>query len=849
MTTKHLLHLLLTVTIFTLSACGGGGSSTSTTDSTTATDTTTDGTATTTSDGTSISPIALQFPSSLPYSGQVDLAGTSYYLLSGFIPGMEYAITFDNINGSILTQMYAGTTLSSAQICFSNYLTTAGSCIVPASSSGEILITVYNGPIATGSSYRISAALAVEAGEGTPTAPITLSTAASYSSTLSVGTSTTDADHGNSGYYQFTGLTPYNRYIIQLSNLSIGADFYVYQGSYSALACSASSSNTISEFCYITAKTDTLLVRVAADDSGDFTLSATDNGVVAVPAAEGSSGGGEVLLTLEDDILNASVNEDSSYYTVKNLVPGQQYTVGLTMLTDNADLYVYSDSSYTTLACSSQKIEKDDEVCTFTADANSQVWIRVDGSMALMDLGAKYAVLARRTVQSQGSSSAPQIINSNTELPYRLSVDDSNDSYYKITGLSPDTTFLVSMEQYFNSPSVSIYPATGFSSYAACSHNSNHYNHCSGTTNSSGELFLTLQPSYYDVGGHVYMDVKPIPESQGSTTTPLVKNMSTNGNSFDGEVVEDIDSAYEITGLTPNTDYYISVKFDVDDAGAVMYVYNTFTGDLSAETSVCSDSTISIDNGCVATTDANGKLWLVIGGWSAQVGSYYTVAALPVPVSEGTSSVPVDITSSLPYDSTTGSDSESFYMVTGLTANSDYLFALRSRSIDGYPAIYNDSAFSDVVCYGSWYTGRDNRCVGTVSGDTAYIRVNNIGYMSDPGYGSLEVTSVPAVEGTGIAPIEVIGSSHSGSVNVGVSFYKLSLAANTPYTVSLTNVIGDPDLYVSNDPGMSSTVCSSIMGKGYSESCQATSDSNGFLWVAVDGTLSEGGATFLLQAN
>ena len=43
--------------------------------------------------------------------------------------------------------------------------------------------------------------------------------------------------------------------------------------------------------------------------------------------------------------------------------------------------------------------------------------------------------------------------------------------------------------------------------------------------------------------------------------------------------------------------------------------------------------------------------------------------------------------------------------------------------------------------------------------------------------------------------------------------------------------------------------CHSIKGKGRDESCQATSDASGGLWVVVDGSLSEGGGSYFLQAN
>jgi hypothetical protein len=204
----------------------------------------------------------------------------------------------------------------------------------------------------------------------------------------------------------------------------------------------------------------------------------------------------------------------------------------------------------------------------------------------------------------------------------------------------------------------------------------------------------------------------------------------------------------------------------------------------------------------------------------------------------------------MPYRGTVGSDIDSHYMFTGLNAGEEYLFSKMATSTGDYLYIYNDIGYTDRVCYPDYTQSRDEYCVGTPSGNTVYIQVKNTGYMTRPGYFTLDYAAVPHAEGSGLTPIGIVGASHSGSVNTSVSFYQLSLAPDTTYNISLTGVSGDPDLYVFNNAAMSGEAqCHSIQGKGQDESCQATSNSDGALWVVVDGSLSQGGGSYLLVAN
>jgi hypothetical protein len=265
----------------------------------------------------------------------------------------------------------------------------------------------------------------------------------------------------------------------------------------------------------------------------------------------------------------------------------------------------------------------------------------------------------------------------------------------------------------------------------------------------------------------------------------------------------------------------------------------------------CSSYWSYLNNGCTATSDASGRLWVDIQSFAVNVGTYFTLEALPAPVSQGLIATPVDITASMPYRATVSGGANggtSYYKVTGLVANGEYLFSKYDTSAGEYLGVYNDVNLTLPVCpFNLGSTGREAFCRAKPTGSVVYISASNIGSQTAPSYYYLDVVAVPPAEGTAAAP-KLVTSGTPGSVNVGVSYYQASLAANTTYTVSLTGVTGDPDLYVFNNAAMTGAAsCSSIKGSNLVESCQATSDANGKLWIFVDGELSRSGGRYTIN--
>ena len=98
--------------------------------------------------------------------------------------------------------------------------------------------------------------------------------------------------------------------------------------------------------------------------------------------------------------------------------------------------------------------------------------------------------------------------------------------------------------------------------------------------------------------------------------------------------------------------------------------------------------------------------------------------------------------------------------------------------------------------------------------------------------------------------------SYEGEVGTSESYYSLGVAAGTTYTISLTGLSDNADLYVydSDSTGAlnqfrnGTLLCSSTESDDGDESCDATPTGD-TLYIVVDGSNTESGATFTLGGN
>lgn len=212
---------------------------------------------------------------------------------------------------------------------------------------------------------------------------------------------------------------------------------------------------------------------------------------------------------------------------------------------------------------------------------------------------------------------------------------------------------------------------------------------------------------------------------------------------------------------------------------------------------------------------------------AAVAASTPTAPATPPPV-EGTLATPVNITAAFPITranstvSTTGTNS--YYRFT-TTASTAYTIMLTGLTDNVNLFVYTNAAFSTLLCSSSLTSTSNDSCSGTtgVGITTLYVRVNSS--ASSGATFTMGVVQGPLVsEGTLGAPVNITAAfpiTRAGStVAAGSnSYYTFSATAATAYTITLSALSADVNLFVYTDAAFTNLFCSSNNGFTTNERC------------------------------
>ena len=149
----------------------------------------------------------------------------------------------------------------------------------------------------------------------------------------------------------------------------------------------------------------------------------------------------------------------SSYYEITGLTAGTPYTVSISEVTADADLFVYDASNYTTVVCSSASVG--DDSCAATPTGTS-LWVRVGGQYT-GNRGAAFTLDVQPPVEDFASSNTPLALvdagtvtdtiaanlatNSLTEVSVLVNLTHTWDSDLIITLISPTGTRVILANQ------------------------------------------------------------------------------------------------------------------------------------------------------------------------------------------------------------------------------------------------------------------------------------------------------------------------------------------------------------------------------------------------------------------
>ena len=595
------------------------------------------------------------------------------------------------------------------------------------------------------------------------------------------------------------------------------------------------------------------------EGSYEILLSVTDNNassheatiiVTVVDKYEGEINAPKLLTYSADFSHSGFVEKVSSYYKVDGLLENTHYHIYLSDLTDNVDLSVYDENTFTTPICESKNSFQRHENCTGKSSSISgSLYIEVNGNLA-HDF-ATYTINITPVI-SEGSSTAPKEIALNT--PY-LGTIELIPSVYKIKNINT-TDYVVGLKDLTGNLRLDVYYDPNFNSVK-----------CRETSDQLSNLLCSIEPpaSTNSVYVRVVQSNVLTPKSfellvsEGSAFSPQGTNSPVNlpytGSLLlheDGSVDTNT-SFYQVTGLTIGTDYYLrfinlnyNVYFEVQDANDNPMTENNFPKQV---TFTATTETIKIQ--------VHGDETSAGGEFSFSLNDSSETA-----ITEGDITAPValayDPESELLIHSGSVDTANSYYVISNLPANEKLNFSIKELTDNADLFIYSDANFSNLVCESVEYDFSDEKCAITPSVESSvyYVRIGG-GRTSKGAFYELSVAPpLYKSQGTAASPFALEASvvssdGYAGSVDNDNSYYVINnLQAAQNYLISLNQPIHDVDLYVYDTSNFDvEPVCKSEEWDDFfEENCIATTTSSS-LWIRVSGFWSVEGATFILKAT
>lgn len=308
--------------------------------------------------------------------------------------------------------------------------------------------------------------------------------------------------------------------------------------------------------------------------------------------------------------------------------------------------------------------------------------------------------------------------------------------------------------------------------------------------------------------------------------------------------VESGNSFYVVDGLATGQFYAIYAYAATANIALYGYVDPDFTLVMCS-----SDRSGTADEACSTTPDTSGKIYIRISGAS---GASFMLKVMPAAVGQGSPVAPLDITTSLPYQGTTGHVAGSYYIINNLMPGKMYTVALGNVLYNPVLNVYQRKQFDYAYCTSDNAVWLDESCpVAANFEGKIYIKVsaNNGMTLSQIGaYYGISVTPATGTElvfeGYNDAPVDITGKMpYAGQVYRFDSYYKLTgLLPGVRYEVRMNNPTVDLLMYVFQTGTYANAGCTTPyhFGLPTRTSCVATASSSGELYIQIP-TLSNGG--------
>jgi len=777
-------------------------------------------------EGTTTAPVT--FAVNTNYNGQA--MSSSYYEVTGLTAGVTYMVHMTNITANADLRVYTpGSAFTSPlpECSSTNANTISEACAFTAIGTTELIEAV----AANGSSFTLNVTGNNTGGtnvnEGTTTVPVAFAVNTNYN-----GQALT------SSYYQITGLTAGATYLASMTNITGDVSLWVFPPGLSMFNavpdCVSANSGTLNESCSFTATGATELIEAFATIGSTFTLNVTCTAGCGAVTPSGNQG----TITLPQNVASTAVPYTGSvgaggfsYYAVATDWMGlnQHFLVSLTGMSADVDLYVYTNSTFTTLSCSSVTVGIVNESCT-TVEKGSFIYIKVYSASAatfqinLANLG---------TPANQGSQTLPVAIPF-VNLPASGTVQPNGSSLYQITGLTAGHNYMVTVTGMTEDVDLGVYSDLFITMQCMSMAFGTADEACSASaTGTSLYLWISANSNYGSMFTISATDLGLTPVSEGTLAVPIILTTGIGGNlPYNGSTAGNVASSYySVSPITIGNNYTFSLSGLIGNVW--FYVYS----DAAHTNLIC-------NNNGSATPSCNGI------GTGATMYIQITGADLPgatyqINVTDLGAAFPT-LAVNTPNAGLTGVVGSNKYTF-ATTVGNNYIVTVTGYTDPNKTLIANDNDATFITWVTDSWSGAPGVGLSfSFNASSANSFIDVFSSIADTYTVSIVdngVALTPVNEGTIAAPTLLAwapgGLTHNGTVVTnGRSYYAVSgLTIGTTYTVRLTGLLHNADLYCYNaDSTYTTTVATSFNTASTEDACSFTATAtSGYIKVFGSG--------------
>jgi len=772
----------------------------------------------------------------------------SYYTVSGLLQNTVYLLNINLLsNSSIRVSPYAPPKPAELFVCHYDNTEFDVRCLIKTNENGEIAteIDVQGKPITAVYELSLSTYSDIMAQGSEDNPSIIQVNAESDTHNGSVN------DFGS--FYQYVGLTPNTTYSLELTSTTTSYLSEIDKNeSPDLIRCVVSGASNTNDNCYGKSNENgEMLLAIKGKNSPSFGGSFT----LVLNKQANLVSEGEYFKPKTISFSNQSITyigktgAEINYYSIDNLQANQDY---LLTVTDNFSIH-NRFNDFTDSNCESYIPDLGEQECLIRANENGKINISIiANSLGTQDFNLSIVTYTGST--SEGTRDNPLELDF-ANLPTSNTVG-LNSSYYVITGLAADTNYNIVFSNMSSKNISPIVYRTQFQSSLACFAReiTNDVKQCLATSSSDGKLWINVNGSLtsagasFDLSASLYDGIN----SQGSVNDPMNLVYIENQANYNGTVSQK-GSFYKIVGLDPTKQYYVKT-FNNTDSLFVKIFLNTFTNiSLQCQYFVA----VNNDSNCLINANPDGEIWISVSAFQSLNGASFELDIAPYNGVnfEGTKAAPFVLNSSTTTLTHSGSTNplDSYYLISGLQSNSYYVLSLTNMTAELDLGVYSTSDYAASTCAVLNSSLVDESCVGiannngnlwvkvegNLASEGATFELNLTNYSGEISEGSIETPKNIVFDGTSL--------NYFGKASPIGSFYKMTqLAAETDYTITLSNASDNTGLKVFATPYTNPVICDYGYWESNNKTCVVTSNTEGNVWLNVTAGFAQQGSTFNL---